>query len=110
MKIGIASASMNAALVLERIGLQSLVDFVADPGKAAPKPSGEIYSLACAALGAPPQHALCIEDGAAMIANLRAANMYTVGIGDHPLGADEQFSSVAKWNVDATMMRLKHRA
>ena len=33
MKIGIASASMNAALVLERIGLQSLVDFVADPGK-----------------------------------------------------------------------------
>lgn len=109
MKIGIASASMNAALVLERIGLQTLVDFVADPGKAAPKPSGEIYALACAALGAQTRHAVCIEDGAAMIANLRADNMYTVGIGDRPLRADEQFPTVADWNVEATLERLKHR-
>ncbi len=109
MKIGIASASMNAALVLERIGLQPLVDFVADPGKAAPKPSGEIYALACAALGALPQHAACIEDGASMIANLRAGNMYTVGIGELPLGADEQFAAIAEWDVATTFARLKLR-
>ena len=109
MRIGIASASMNAALVLERIGLQPLVDFVADPGKAAPKPSGEIYALACAALGALPQHAACIEDGASMIANLRAGNMYTVGIGELSLGADEQFASVSQWNVEATLEHLKAR-
>lgn len=109
LRIGIASASMNAALVLERIGLQPLVDFVADPGKAAPKPSGEIYVLACAALGAPPQHTICIEDGAAMIANLRAANMYTIGIGDKPLGADEQFTTVFDWNVTTTLAHLRRR-
>lgn len=109
MRIGIASASMNAALVLERIGLQALVDFVADPGKAAPKPSGEIYALACSALGATPNHAVCIEDGAPMIANLRAANMYTVGISETPLGADEQFASVSAWNPETTLTRLKTR-
>ena len=109
MRVGIASASMNAALVLERIGLQSFVDFIADPDKASPKPSGEIYALACAALGAPPQHAICIEDGAAMISNLRAAGMYTVGIGTHPLRADEQFPAVSEWNVEATLEQLKLR-
>lgn len=110
LAVGIASASMNAALVLERIGLQPFVDFVADPGKAAPKPSGEIYALACVALGALPQHAVCIEDGAAMIANLHAANMYTVGIGQRPLGADEQFAAVSDWDIAATLAWLKLRA
>lgn len=110
MRIGIASASMNAALVLERIGLQPLVDFVADPGQAAPKPSGEIYALARTALGAEPNQTVCIEDGAPMIANLRAAGMYTIGIGENPLGADEQFTSISEWDVAATLTRLKSRA
>ncbi len=109
LRVGIASASMNAALVLERIGLQALVDFVADPGRAAPKPSGEIYAQACAALGAAPSHAVCIEDGAPMIANLRAATMYTIGIGETLLGADEQFTAVSEWNIEATLARLKSR-
>jgi HAD superfamily hydrolase (TIGR01509 family) len=106
LRIGIASASMNAALVLERIGLRSLVDFVADPGKAAPKPSSEIYTLARTALSAQPGYTICIEDGAPMIANLRAANLYTIGIGESPLGADEQYAGVAEWNPETTLSRL----
>jgi beta-phosphoglucomutase len=109
MRVAVASASLNAQLVLDRIGLASLVDFVADPSRAAPKPSGEIYGMACAALGALPQHAACIEDGAPMIANLRAEGMYTVGIGEKPLGAEEQFTSIASWNTDATFARLQQR-
>ena len=110
MRVGVASASLNAQLVLERIGLSGLVDFVADSSKAAPKPSAEIYGMACAALGALPRHAACIEDGAPMIANLRAEGLHTVGIGTQPLAADEQFASIAAWDVRATLARLELRA
>ena len=109
MRVAVASASLNAPLVLARIGLSSMVDFVADPGKAAPKPDAEIYRLACAAVGALPRHVACIEDGAPMIANLRAGGLYTVGIGPAPLGADEQFPAIANWNVRATRDQLSRR-
>lgn len=109
MRIAVASASLNAQLVLDRIGLAPLVDFVADPSAAAPKPSPEIYLHACATLGASPHHAVCIEDGAPMIANLRAAGLYTIGIGDHPLGAEEHFTTIANWLVAATLTHLQTR-
>lgn len=107
MKVAVASASLNARLVLERIGLLPLIDFVADSSKAAPKPSAEIYGMACAALGALPRHAACLEDGAPMIANLRVEGLHTVGIGTEPLGADEQFATIADWDVRATLARLE---
>lgn len=110
MRVAVASASMNAQVVLERIGLAGLVQFVADPGRAAPKPSAEIYAMACAALEADPLLAVCIEDGAPMIANLRAEGLHTVGIGLEPLGADEQFDVIGAWDVAATLERLKARA
>jgi beta-phosphoglucomutase len=105
----VASASLNAREVLDRLQLLPLVQFIADPARAAPKPSAEIYRLACAALCALPEHAVCIEDGAPMIANLRAEGLYTVGIGEEPLGADEQFAKIAEWEVEATFGRLKVR-
>jgi len=107
VRTAVASASLNASEVLERLALLPLVDFVADPSRAEPKPSAEIYRLACAALGAPPQNAVCIEDGAPMIANLRAEGLYTVGIGEDPLLADEQFMGIAEWDVQATLAKLK---
>jgi beta-phosphoglucomutase-like phosphatase (HAD superfamily) len=110
MKVGVASASLNAPLVLDRIGLAQRVDFVADPRKAEPKPSAEIYGMVCAALGALPGHAACIEDGAPMIANLRAEGLHTVGIGARALEADEQFAAIAEWDVRATLARLETRA
>jgi HAD superfamily hydrolase (TIGR01509 family) len=109
-RTAVASASLNAREVLDRLGLLRLVDFVADPSRAESKPSAEIYGMACAALGALPRHAVCIEDGAPMIANLRAAGLYTVGIGEDPLGADEHFKTIAEWNVEATFARLNDHA
>jgi beta-phosphoglucomutase len=103
----VASASLNAPLVLTRIGLSPLIDFVADSARAAPKPSAEIYRLACAALGATPATAMAIEDGAPMIANLRAEGLCTIGIGREPLGAHEQFATIADWDVATTLDRLQ---
>jgi HAD superfamily hydrolase (TIGR01509 family) len=107
VRTAVASASLNASEVLERLYLLPLVEFIADPSRADPKPSAEIYGMACAALGALPEYAVCIEDGAPMIANLRAEGLHTVGIGEEPLGADEQFSVIADWDVEATFARLK---
>ena len=105
-RTAVASASLNAREVLDRLALLRLVDFVADPSRAESKPSAEIYGLACAALGAVPQHTVCIEDGAAMIANLRAEGLYTVGIGEEPLRAHEQFKLIGEWDVEATIAFL----
>jgi beta-phosphoglucomutase len=109
LRTAVASASLNAEVVLERLGLISLVAFVADPRDTAPKPSAEIYGRCCAALNVLPQAAICIEDGAPMIANLRAEAMYTVGVGAGQLGADEQVAQIAEWDVAATLERLKLR-
>lgn len=106
MRVGVASASMNSREVLERLGLLDLVQHVADPRGAAPKPSAEIYGISCAALGAFPEHAICIEDGAPMIANLRAEGMYTVGVGAEPLGAHEQVLTIAAWDAAASLEKL----
>ncbi|OYW43706.1 MAG: hypothetical protein B7Z38_00055 [Rhodobacterales bacterium 12-64-8] len=109
LRTAVASASLNAQQVLERLGLIRLVEFVADPRDAAPKPSAEIYGRCCAALNVLPQAAICIEDGAPMIANLRAEGLYTVGVGVEPLGADEQVVTIAAWDVGAAVERLKAR-
>lgn len=106
LRVGVASASMNSQEVLERLGLLDLVDHVADPRLAAPKPSAEIYGISCAALGAFPQNAICIEDGAPIIANLRAEGMYTVGVGDGGVGAHEHITAIAMWDVGVTLAKL----
>lgn len=110
LRTAVASASLNAQQVLERLGLIRLVEFVADPRDAAPKPSAEIYGRCCAALNVLPQAAICIEDGAPMIANLRAEGLYTVGVGAEPLGADEQVLAIAEWDVAAAVDRLRARS
>jgi beta-phosphoglucomutase len=107
LRVGVASASLNVREVLERLELIDLVQHVADSRQAAPKPSAEIYGISCAALGAFPQHAICIEDGASMIANLRAERMYTVGVGPKMLGAHEHVPTIAAWDPAASMARLK---
>ena len=107
IRVGVASASMNAREVIEKLGLMPLVHHVADPRTCAPKPSAEIYSVTCAALGAVPARSICIEDAAPMIASLRAEGMHTVGVGASPLGAHEQVASIADWDVAQTLAALK---
>lgn len=108
-RTAVASASLNARQVLERLELITLVEFVADPRDAAPKPSAEIYVKCCAALQVSPAHTICIEDGAPMIANLRAAGMYTVGVGLSPLAADEQVARIGDWDAAETVSFMRGR-
>lgn len=107
LRVGIASASMNAREVIEKLGLMPLVHHIADPRTCAPKPSAEIYGVTCVALGAAPARSICIEDAAPMIANLRNEGMYTVGVGPSLLGAHEHVAAIADWDVAQTLATMK---
>ena len=82
LKVGLASASRNAALLLQRLGIAELFDHVVDAGKISrSKPDPEIFLAAANALGVAPGECIGVEDAAAGIASIRAAGMVAIGIG-----------------------------
>jgi alpha,alpha-trehalose phosphorylase len=82
LKVGLASASRNAPLLLERMGIDGLFDYVVDAAHIQrSKPDPEIFLAAAAGLGVPPAACLGIEDAAAGVASIHAAGMAAVGIG-----------------------------
>lgn len=106
LSLGVASASRNAGMVLDRAGLSKAVDFVADAARVArSKPAPDIF-LACAAgLGVPPVECVGFEDAAAGVAAIKAAGMVAIGIGDGDIlaGADLIFPSTAQVDLDRVL-------
>lgn len=79
----VASASRNAPLLLERVGLAPLFDHIADAGAVAHgKPAPDIFLACSTALDVPPETCIGFEDAAAGIDAINAAGMFAVGIGD----------------------------
>ncbi|WP_329741294.1 beta-phosphoglucomutase [Dyella sp. A6] len=89
LKTALASASRNAPLLLERLGIAELFDYVVDAARIArPKPDPEIFLAAAAGLELMPADCLGVEDAAAGIASIRAAGMTALGIGQAEALAD----------------------
>lgn len=83
IKIGLASASKNATMVLNNLGLNSYFDFIADASKCKnSKPNPEIFIMAANGLNVDPLNCIGIEDAMAGIDAINSANMYSVGVGD----------------------------
>ncbi|MFA5968147.1 MAG: beta-phosphoglucomutase [Sphingomonas sp.] len=78
----LASASRNAPLVLERVGLANAFDFIADPAVLAPKPAPDLFAAGATALGVPVADCIGFEDAAAGVAAIKSAEMRAIGIGD----------------------------
>jgi len=82
LKVGLASASRNAPLLLERLGVAHLFDYIVDAAHIQrSKPDPEIFLAAAAGLGVAPAACLGVEDAAAGVASIHAAGMAAVGIG-----------------------------
>jgi len=82
-RVGLASASKNAAAVLARLGIGPLFDHVVDANLIArSKPDPEVFIAAAQALGAAPEHCIGIEDAVAGLQAIRAAGMFGLGVGD----------------------------
>jgi len=82
VRTAIGSSSRNAPLILEKTGLASLFDAVADGnGISRSKPDPEVFFLAARLLNIEPKHCVVVEDAFAGILAAKAAGMKAVGIG-----------------------------
>lgn len=103
VSIGLASASHNAPLILERLEAGHWFQAVADPGRTLKgKPDPEIFLLAAEMLGVDPMNCIGVEDAEAGVSAIQASGMKSVGIGSPvQLGeADLVLSSTSELNTD----------
>jgi beta-phosphoglucomutase len=83
IKIGLASASKNAAFVVERLGIAAQFEYIADANQVInSKPDPEVFLLAANGLGVAPEHCIGVEDALAGIEAINRAGMKAIGIGD----------------------------
>lgn len=81
--IGLASASQNGPTILEKLQLTDYFDKIVDPAKLkAGKPDPEIFLTGAKDLGVKPQDCVGVEDAAAGVEAIAAADMVSVGVGD----------------------------
>jgi beta-phosphoglucomutase len=82
-KIALATASRNAAVIIDLLKIASLFDVVVDGNKVThTKPDPEVFLNCAKELGLPPDSCVVFEDAEAGIEAACAAGMLAVGIGD----------------------------
>lgn len=82
IKTALASASKNAGIIIEKLGISSEFDFIADASLSRSKPAPDIFLAACDGLGIDPANAIGIEDSAAGVAAINTACMRSIGVGN----------------------------
>jgi beta-phosphoglucomutase len=109
MRIALGSSSKNAALILQKLGIDNLFEVVAD-GNSVPnsKPSPEVFQKAAELLGLPAAECLVIEDAAAGVEAAKAAGMIVLGVGptDRLKQADLVLDSLADCSWSALVHQL----
>ena len=82
IRLAVASASRNAHLVLDRLGVLSLFDAIGDGHSVVnPKPAPDLFLWTAGRLNANPRQAVVFEDARAGIEAALAGGFWTVGIG-----------------------------
>lgn len=82
IKVALGSASKNAEIILQNLGVRDLFDAVIDGTKITKsKPDPEVFLLGAKAVGVPASACVVFEDAAAGIQAAKAGGMYAVGIG-----------------------------
>lgn len=104
----VASASKNAPLILEKLGVRAYFATIVNPDSLSKgKPDPEIFLAAADSIGVLPQNAIGFEDAQSGIDGLKAAGIYAVGLSaSQPLiGANMQVSEMTELSVDALLNR-----
>jgi beta-phosphoglucomutase len=110
IKIALGSASKNANIVLNQLGITDAFDYVVDAAKIIQgKPDPETFTNAADYLQIPYSECVGLEDAAAGIQALKAAGMFAVGIGkkDYLIGADMVVKESAELNFDDIVNHYK---
>ena len=83
VKKAVGSASKNAVIVLERLGIAERFDtIVTGSDYERGKPAPDVFLTAAKRIGVPPQNCLVIEDALAGVQAAKAAGMRVLGIGN----------------------------
>ncbi len=83
LKIGIGSSSKNTKLILNRLGLGTFFDAIADGTDVShAKPNPEVFLIAAERLGVEPKACLVVEDATSGIMAAKAAGMDAAAIGE----------------------------
>jgi len=81
-KIALGSASRNAVLILNRLGIKELFDEIIDGNAVSKvKPDPEVFIMGAKSLKVPYDNCIVFEDAAAGIEAAHNAGMFAVGIG-----------------------------
>jgi len=82
IRTALASASKNAKLIIDRIGIRDLLDVIVDGTMVIhSKPDPEVFLLAASLLGVEPVCCVVFEDAVAGIQAAKLAGMKAIGIG-----------------------------
>lgn len=103
IKIALGSASKNAPVVIDRLGLTNYFDYMVDAAKVKRgKPDPETFTVAADYFGFAYADCIGVEDSAAGIEAINRAGMFSVGIGDseHLHEADYLVSDTSQLNMD----------
>lgn len=99
----IASASKNAPMILEKLGVLTFFEHIVDPNSLKNgKPDPEIFIKAAESIHIAPEEAIGFEDAQAGIEGIKKAGMYAVGISatETLVGADIQVASMTELDID----------
>lgn len=103
LKIGMASASRNAFMVVDKLGIVHYFDYIVDAATVKnSKPDPEVFLRAAEALGISPDLCVGIEDSVAGVEAINCAGMFSVGIGNCDIlsGANLVISSTDELEFD----------
>lgn len=110
IRIALGSASKNAPAILERTGLASLFDAIADGHDVnRSKPDPQVFLVAAQKLGLPPEDCMVAEDADAGVEAARAAGMTVLAVGDaaHNPRATHAAQNLADPGLDWNVMLEK---
>lgn len=108
IRLGIASASKNARLVLDKLELLDAFDAIGDGYSVVnPKPAPDLFIWVAGRLGISPPQAAVFEDAEAGIEAARAGGFWTVGIGAATRGlAHLHYDTMDEVSLDTLISRL----
>jgi alpha,alpha-trehalose phosphorylase len=101
IRIALASASRNAATIVDQLQIGELIDVMTDPAQLQKgKPDPEQFFMAADMLELPYRNCVGVEDAQAGIEAINAAGMFSVGIGSYLQGADLKFSDTSELTLE----------
>jgi len=103
IKFALGSASKNAPLILEKVGLLTKFTAIVDGNDVSKaKPDPEVFLIGAKKLNMDPKKCVVMEDAIAGIQAANAANMISIGIGDSKVlkEANYVFEDTSKITID----------